>query len=486
MKILFKNLLLFVVAVILWQPANAQEKVHFTFREDKTFKIAQFSDLHWDNTTSNCPKTIKVIKNVLETEKPDLVVLTGDVVTMPPAIEGWKAVAQPFIDAEIPWTVILGNHDSEIGITRDEIFEQLEKMPYFVGDKGPDLYGCGNYTISVWSSDNKKVAAVLYFFDSNDYTNRKFGGYDWIHFDQINWYRNLSLNFTKENNNVPIPSLAFFHIPLQEYTTVIGQPTTIGEANEGSGASKVNSGLFASFLDMNDVMGTFVGHDHDNDYIGIHEGIALAFGQVTGYDAYGDLDRGGRIINMKEGERNFNTWIRTLKGVNYKYNYPSGLTYDDKNVKYSPAVQIKNVNQGVRYKYYEGNFSSATDIEKSKVKKEGVIKDFSLDPADQEDHFGFEYNTYLKIDEKGTYLFGLNADDGAILYIDDKEVVNNDGSHSSKIKEGKIALDKGFHKLRIIYFEDYMGQELKVRISGINIRDMEIPEDMLFIKSNKE
>ena len=42
-------------------------------------------------------------------------------------------------------------------------------------------------------------------------------------------------------------------------------------------------------------MGVFVGHDHDNDFIGIDKGIALGYGRVTGADAYGEMcirDRG--------------------------------------------------------------------------------------------------------------------------------------------------------------------------------------------------
>ena len=67
--------------------------------------------------------------------------------------------------------------------------------------------------------------------------------------------------------------------------------------------------MFASFLDMRDVMGVFVGHDHDNDFIGIDKGIALGYGRVTGADAYGELTRGARIIELYEDQFKFDTWI---------------------------------------------------------------------------------------------------------------------------------------------------------------------------------
>lgn len=70
--------------------------------------------------------------------------------------------------------------------------------------------------------------------------------------------------------------MAFFHIPLLEYNELIGDGKTFGNDREGGVASsKVNSGIFASFLDRKDVMGVFAGHDHDNDYVGINKEYCL-------------------------------------------------------------------------------------------------------------------------------------------------------------------------------------------------------------------
>lgn len=61
-------------------------------------------------------------------------------------------------------------------------------------------------------------------------------------------------------------------------------------------------------------MGVFAGHDHDNDYLGINKGIVLGYGRVTGADAYGELTRGARIIELYEGKFRFDTWITTPSG----------------------------------------------------------------------------------------------------------------------------------------------------------------------------
>lgn len=136
--------------------------------------------------------------------------LTGDVVTANPGLEGWKSVIGIFEEAKIPFTVMMGNHDAEI-VSKDEIYAMLSKSPYFMGEKGPgDIHGAGNYVVPVYSSDGKKPAALLYCIDSNDYpTLKDYGTYDWIHFDQIHWYREQSMRYTKENGGKPLPALAF-------------------------------------------------------------------------------------------------------------------------------------------------------------------------------------------------------------------------------------------------------------------------------------
>src|SRR5665648_580536 len=139
---------LILILLLVSEQVSAQNKT-LEFRKDHTFKIAQFTDLHWDNNSPKCKQTIETIRLVLSAEKPDLVILTGDIVTAVSAKAGWLAVSQIFMDAKVPWAVTLGNHDAEPEITRDQIFEILATRSYFVGSKGPDLSGCGNYALPI-------------------------------------------------------------------------------------------------------------------------------------------------------------------------------------------------------------------------------------------------------------------------------------------------------------------------------------------------
>jgi len=474
------------IGIIFPVSLYSQHNTQFEFRKDHIFKIIQFTDIHWDNKSENCIKTKETIINMLSAEKPDLAILTGDIVTAVPAREGWMSVSAIFSDAKVPWAITLGNHDAEPDITRDGIFELLEPLPYFAGMKGAPLYGSGNHNLSVKSSDGKSIAAVIYCIDSNDYPEDKnLGAYDWIRFDQVGWYRRTSDQYRDSNNGVPIPSLAFFHIPLIEYNNIIGKESTIGEKNELVASSEINSGIFASMVEKKDIMGVFVGHDHDNNYIGICNNICLAYGQVTGTGTYGDFERGARIIELHEGVFNFNTWIRTKSGTKYKYNYPSGLSFDESDVTFFPAIKLKNPSPGIRFNYYEGSFKSTSEINSGPVLKTGLLKTISLSPAEAPDFFALEFNTWLRIPKRAVYRFYTYSDDGSELFIDGKLVVSNDGSHGARRKEGKIALDEGFHEFRLLYFENNKSNVLEVGFASIDIIECRIPDNYFFTEGKK-
>lgn len=284
------------------------------FNEEGKFKIVQFTDTHFEYNTPQSDTVLTIIQTVINEEKPDLVVITGDVVCSKETREAWLQLTRAFVDAKVPWAITLGNHDHEYALSNREIIALIDTLPYCLTSNGPeDISGSGNYILPVLSAENESIAALLYFFDSNAYSfDKKVSTYDWIKFDQIAWYRAQSKAFTKQNNGNPYPALGFFHIPLPEYNDVRYDSITVGSNIEEPCPPTINSGFFNAMLEMKDIMGTFVGHDHDNNYIGCLHNICLAYGCKTGLNSYGDLEKGARVIVMQEGERKFDTWIRSI------------------------------------------------------------------------------------------------------------------------------------------------------------------------------
>ena len=75
----------------------------------------------------------------------------------------------------------------------------------------------------------------------------------------------------------------------------------------------------------------------------------------------------------------------------------------------------------------------------------------------------------------------IMSDDGAVLDIDGSRVVDNDGSHAAIPSFGRIPLKKGLHVYRIVYLEDYEGQELRwAWHAEEEARFRPIPKDKLY------
>ena len=161
----------------------------------------------------------------------------------------------------------------------------------------------------------------------------------------------------------------------------------------------------------------------------------------------------------------------TLKAITYlKEGFngpvlPSNVAVSDIKVyKWMNAAKPAKLQAGIAYKYYEPagkvDLSSITNNPTST----GVADNISNQNKKRTDKFAFEFNGYIKIDKDGIYTFYTDSDDGSMLYIDNEELVNNDGNHGNVEKSGKAALKKGYHKIKVLYFDGGGGNSLKVSL----------------------
>ena len=310
-----RNLCTYLIFCILCSSiVNAQSNRQLKFNSSGEFKIVQFTDTHIDLIEGDNLKAYDIIKEVIDVEKPDLAVLTGDIVSQDNPQEAFKRLAAGFEKAKVPWAIVFGNHESEHNLSRKDLSEFLPQLPFCLNSGMDTTIGFSTFALPVYDSSNKP-SAVVYCLDSNINSTMQsvVGGYGWFTASQINWYRKESNQFSIKNNKKPLLAVAFFHIPLPEYTKVAnqGQGTFFGGKREVVCCPEINTGMFAAMLEAGDVMGTFVGHDHTNDYIGLYYNIALAYGRVSKQmkDPSDPLP-GGRVIVLKQGKHEFDSWIR--------------------------------------------------------------------------------------------------------------------------------------------------------------------------------
>lgn len=313
------TLICFLLIFVLLPPiiiSSNNLKPSLSFKKDGSFKIVQFTDLHCGPNLDK--PTSRLLKKVIDKEKPDLVILTGDIIDKKCARKKdikntIGALALIMEKRKIPWCIVFGNHDEETGImTKEEMMDLYMSYPHNLSSPGPkDISGVGNYNLLVKSSKSNEAIFNIYLLDSGGYGPKDIGGYNWVSFGQIQWYRRVSETLKTEHKG-PIPSLMFTHIPLAEFKDLWKGGKAKGNRNKKESPAKINSGLLASLLEMKDVKGVFVGHDHINDYYGDYYGIKLGYCPSSGYKGYGlqGYARAARVFLIREEDPdNFESWI---------------------------------------------------------------------------------------------------------------------------------------------------------------------------------
>lgn len=404
-KIFFSLLILIAFAM------NAQS---VRFNKNGECKIVQFTDVHYKvSNPDNSSLSLQVINETLDKEKPEVVILTGDIVTGAPVEQGWKEVLTPIVERNIPFAVTFGNHDDESGVSRKDLMKYIRT---FKGCLNAEIGTETRYdgAIRVKGNSSEQTKAALYLFDSNAYsTLSDVQGYGWIKPEQIEAYNQLSNSFTKENGGKPLPALAFFHIPLPEYPQAFNSKkmSPVGERLEDECPAAMNTGLYASMKINGDVMGTFCGHDHNNDYLADMDGIAMVYGRFTGSkNTYTDTENGARIITLKEGLRSFDTKVRLRSGKEI-----CATTY--------PAVKLNAMSFNMRYDN-QGDGDNKWDNRKYDVVN--TIRDYQVDLLGTQELLNHQVD-FLKHELVGYNQIGVGRIDGktqgeysAIFYKKDR------------------------------------------------------------------
>ena len=321
------------------------------FTTDEDFKVLQLTDVHIAGGVLSIEKdkqAINAVAAMITAEKPDLVIVTGDIsFAVPWAGTINNAYAHRYFirlmeNLGVYWTVTFGNHDSEVydyydraAVAKMYDDDSLEYCLFTSDDGG--VYGECNHVINLKNSQGL-VTKSLIMMDTNSYTDDDplgiFWIYDNIHEDQIDWYREVVEYWSSYNSTVlasipegerpeniddftTVQSLLFVHIPLMEVRNAYNEYLASGEADtenvdyiEGKVGesepyvycSNDEEEMFETMLELGSTKAMFYGHDHLNNIVLNYKGITLSYGYSIDYFAYAGIDkigsqRGCTVIN---------------------------------------------------------------------------------------------------------------------------------------------------------------------------------------------
>lgn len=268
------------------------------------FKIVQLADIQDGPDTD--PRTLELMNRILDKEKPNLVVLTGDNIdgkckTTEDVKKTITNIAGPMEARNIPWAIVFGNHDDEhFMMSKEQMMNFYMTFNYNVSQIGFKTENrIGNYNLLIQGTSSQAPEFNIYLLDSGKYSI--LGIYDYITYPQICWYKTIAKKLKKQYKKV-IPSIMFFHIPLQEFYTAYQTGYIDGQRLEPESASLINTGLFDTIVSTGEVKGIFVGHDHSNTYTAVLNDILLGYAGSVGYATYGNpkLQRSARVFEINE------------------------------------------------------------------------------------------------------------------------------------------------------------------------------------------
>ncbi len=149
-------------------------------------------------------------------------------------------------------------------------------------------------------------------------------------------------------------------------------------------------------------------------------------------------------------------------------------------LKPQAAVRVGRLQPGLWFNYYEGEFQELPDFDKLTPVSSGWAGRVSLDPAPQLNALALCFDGFVKVPADGVYTFGTRSNDGSQVFIDGKLLVDNGGRHTMRGQSAFVALRKGYHPLRVTYFQGGAMYGLEFFYAGPGIEMQEVPGSVLW------
>ncbi|MCE1198209.1 MAG: GH92 family glycosyl hydrolase [Marinilabiliales bacterium] len=145
-----------------------------------------------------------------------------------------------------------------------------------------------------------------------------------------------------------------------------------------------------------------------------------------------------------------------------------------------PALSVTDVQSGIRGDYFEGYCVKLADMKKYPILSQKVLGKFDITDIRDSRSFGYFFDALLLVPETGIYTLFLNSNDGSNLVVDGQTELINDGFHRAQERVCKVELEKGYHSVRVDYFQMGGAKALTLSWQPPHGKKEEIPASQLF------
>ncbi len=96
------------------------------------------------------------------------------------------------------------------------------------------------------------------------------------------------------------------------------------------------------------------------------------------------------------------------------------------------------------------------------------------------DYFYVRWTGYLRVPKAGKYRLSTVSDDGSRLFIGERRVVENGGTHEMREVSGEIELAAGDHPIRVEYFDNFGHAGMRIQWEAEGLPQEVIPDAALW------
>ena len=145
------------------------------------------------------------------------------------------------------------------------------------------------------------------------------------------------------------------------------------------------------------------------------------------------------------------------------------------------VAEYLSVDNGVTYRYFEGDWQALPDFQQTPVVKEGTVQNFDITAVPKrDDYYAIQFVAELEVEAAGTYTFELMSDDGSQLWVNGRTLVDMNRPGGATTDSGEIELSAGRHRIEVGYFETYGDNVMGFRYQGPGISMQPIPAMRLY------
>ena len=121
----------------------------------------------------------------------------------PEKLRCYQSVIRAINKHSIPVAITYGNHDAEDEFTRSDMRKLESVLEHFVEKKNAFIVDDReSYTVEIYDAKGESIQNVLYVIDSGADAPLPIGQYDWVHPEQVNWFREVSKPYKREDEIV--------------------------------------------------------------------------------------------------------------------------------------------------------------------------------------------------------------------------------------------------------------------------------------------